>query len=348
MPRSPRLTAHHALATTLALLSDRELADLVESGVPLGAGVGGQVLRVDVGGRPVFVKRIRVTEAELAPGHARSTANLFGVPPFCHYGIGDVPSPGATAWRELDVHTMTTGWVRSGRLPNFPLTHHWRVLPASPEPLYEDLADVDRAVAYWGGDPALRARIEALRAAPARLTLFLEYLPATLHDWLSARLRTDDADAACALVERDLTALTGFLRERRLTHFDAHFGNILTDGRRLYLTDHGLALSARFRLTGRERDFLDRHRDYDRDYTATYLVKWLATDLYGYRGEERTAFVRACAEGLRPEGIPDAAAALLVRHARVADVMTDFERRLRGESRSTPYPAEAVRRAAAA
>ncbi|MFD5268180.1 hypothetical protein [Streptomyces sp. NPDC058335] len=43
-------------------------------------------------------------------------------------------------------------------------------------------------------------------------------------------MRTDDADAACALVERELTALTGFLRERRLTHVDAHFRNILTDG----------------------------------------------------------------------------------------------------------------------
>ncbi|MFD5268181.1 hypothetical protein [Streptomyces sp. NPDC058335] len=77
-------------------------------------------------------------------------------------------------------------------------------------------------------------------------------------------------------------------------------------------------------------------------------MKWLAADLHGYRGEERAAFVRACSEGLRPEGIPDATAALLVRHARVADVMSGFERRLRDESRSTPYPAEELRRAVAA
>ncbi|MFF9059546.1 protein kinase family protein [Streptomyces sp. NPDC014882] len=347
MTASSRLGAHHVLAGALGRLDDRELAALVATGVPLGTGVGGEVLRVDVEGRPVFVKRVRMTETELAPGNARSTANLFGLPPFCHYGVGDVPSPGTGAWRELAVHTMTTGWVRSGRLPNFPLTHHWRVLPAAPQPLHEGLADVDRAAAHWGGGPALRARIEALRSAPARLTLFLEHLPTPLHDWLGARLRTDGADAACALVERELTALTGFLREQRLTHFDVHFHNVLTDGRRLYLTDHGLALSARFRLTARERAFLDRHRDYDRHYATTYLVKWLATDLYGHRGEERAAFVRACAEGLRPTGIPDGAAALLVRHARVAEVMTGFERRLREEGRSAPYPAEALRRAAA-
>ncbi|MFD5268179.1 hypothetical protein [Streptomyces sp. NPDC058335] len=66
------------------------------------------------------MKRVRVTDTELAPGRTRSTANLSGPPPFCHYGIGDIPSPGATAWREPAVHTMTAGWVLSGRLPNLP------------------------------------------------------------------------------------------------------------------------------------------------------------------------------------------------------------------------------------
>ncbi|GGR60612.1 protein kinase family protein [Streptomyces aurantiogriseus] len=342
-----RLTAHHALATTLDLLSDRELADLVTSGTPLGTGVGGQVLRVDVDGEPVFVKRIRLTDTELRPEHTRSTANLFDLPPVCHYGFGDIAGPGLGAWRELAVHAMTTRWVLAGGFPGFPLTHHWRVLPAEPQPLYEDLADVDRAVAYWGGSPGLRARIEELRSASASLTLFLEYLPTTLHDWLAEKLRTDEADAACALVEEELTSLTAFLRDAHLLHFDAHFRNILTDGRRLYLADHGLALSPRFQVTAAERDFIDRHRGYDRAYTLTYLVQWLATDLYGYHDEERAAFVRACAEGLRPEGIPDGAAALLTRHARVATVMTDFQRRLRKESRSTPYPAEELRRASA-
>ncbi len=61
-------------------------------------------------------------------------------------------------------------------------------------------------------------------------------------------------------------------------------------------------------------------------------------------------FGLAAPGGLRPEGIPDGAAAALVRHARVAlarvaTVMTDAERRLREESRSTPCPAEALWRA---
>lgn len=200
-------------------------------------------------GRRVFVKRVPLTDTELLPEHARSTANVFGLPSSCHYGIGK--GPGFGAWRELAVHTMTTDWVLTGAFPGFPLTHHWRVLPDEPRPLPEELADVDRTVAYWGGSPQVRECLEALRTATASLTLFLEYIPHTLHDWLDARIRTEDADAACALVERGLTEAADFLRERQLLHFDAHFNNILTDGRQLYFADYGLALSSRFRLTPR-------------------------------------------------------------------------------------------------
>ncbi|WP_327312854.1 hypothetical protein [Streptomyces sp. NBC_01235] len=159
-----RRADHHALANSLGRLSDAELTALVDSGVPLGTGIGGQVLRVEVDGRQVFVKRIRLTEAELRPGRAQSTANVFGLPSFCHYGIGDVGSPAFGAWREPAVHTMTTDWVLSGRFMGFPLTYHWRVLPDGPRPLPDELADVDRVVAYWGGSPGLRERVEALRS----------------------------------------------------------------------------------------------------------------------------------------------------------------------------------------
>lgn len=42
MSRPARLAAHSELATSLALLSDHELAGLVESGVPVGTGIGGR------------------------------------------------------------------------------------------------------------------------------------------------------------------------------------------------------------------------------------------------------------------------------------------------------------------
>jgi hypothetical protein len=335
-----RLRTHADTAASLALLSDHALADLVASGTPAGTGIGGRASLLEVDGVRIFVKQVPLTATELQPDHVRSTANLFGLPPHFHYGIGAIGSPGFGAWRELAVHEMTTDWVRSGGFPGFPLLHHWRVLPDLPQPLPGDLADVERCVAYWGGG---RERVEALRTASASLTLFLEYVPHTLHDWFSAQLRTENAESACALVEQGLEAVTGFLRaQRQLIHFDAHFGNILTDGHRLYLTDYGLSLSSRFPLDPQERDFYDRHRDYDRAYALSYLVHWLVVDQYGLGRDAREAFIRTCADGSRPEGIPAAAAALISRHARLAVVVGDFNRRLERESRLTPYPHDDV------
>lgn len=333
-----RLARHAEVATALDLLSDHELAALVASGTPGGSGIGGRSTLIEVDGVQVFVKRVRLTDVERRPENVRSTANLFGLPTHFHYGIGSVPSTGFGAWRELALHTMTTNRVLSDSFAGFPLLHHWRVLPDGERPLPEEIADVERTVAYWGDTREVRERMEGLRTSTAELALFLEYLPTTLHDWLRAQVASGNTETACALVEQGLEEVVSFLHEHELLHFDAHFGNILTDGRRLYLTDHGLALSSRFRLAPRERVFFDTHRHYDRAYTRMYLVIWLVTELYGYRGEEREAFVRACAEGERPPGIPEAAAALITRHAGQAAVMSEFSRRFQEESRLTPCP----------
>ncbi|MFI5882495.1 protein kinase family protein [Streptomyces sp. NPDC051554] len=335
MAPTSRLNTHSDIATSLALLSDHELAELVEAGTPLGTSVGGRSAMIEVDGRTVFVKRMPLTDVERRPENVRSTANVFGAPTYCHYGIGAVPSPGFGVWRELAVHEMTTNWVLSGRFSGFPLLHHWRVLPDTPQPLPDELADVERNVAYWGGG---REHIEALRTASASLTLFMEHLPHTLHDWLSEQLRTDAPDTACALVEQGLEAVTGFLHEHQLTHFDVHFRNILTDGQQLYLADYGLALSPRFQLTADERDFYDHHRHYDRAYAFSYLVHWFVVDQYGYGRDEREDFIRACVDGKRPEGIPRAAAELISRYAQLGATVGDFNRRLCDESRLTPYP----------
>ena len=47
-----------------------------------------------------------------------------------------------------------------------------------------------------------------------------------------------------------------FLRQHGIVHFDAHFGNVLTDGDEYYLADFGLALDGTFELTATERRFL--------------------------------------------------------------------------------------------
>lgn len=132
------------------------------------------------------------------------------------------------------------------------------------------------------------------------------------------------------------------MNDRGLQHFDAHFENLLTDGERLYFADYGLAISDRFDLAESEAAFLARHQDYDYRYSLTHLTIWLVTALYGYRGQERTEFLRACAQGHRPTGIPPRIADIIVRYAPIAVVNSEFYRKLMQESTQTPYPAMPV------
>ncbi|WP_445525484.1 protein kinase family protein [Streptomyces cyslabdanicus] len=346
MSRGARLATHSAVSTALALCSDRELRDLVDAAVPMGSGIGGTSALLDVGGTPVFVKRVPLTDLERYPENVRSTANLFGLPSFCHYGVGVIGGPGFGAWRELAVHTMTTNWVLAQDYEGFPLMYHWRVLPHPGQLLPEELADVERAVAYWGGGAEMRRRIEAVRDSSASIALFLEYIPQNLHDWLGAQVKAGDeaAERACAMVVRQLEAGTSFMNARGLLHFDAHFQNILTDGERLFFADYGLAISSRFDLSKEEAEFFAAHQTYDPCYSVTHLVIWLVTALYGYKRDDRNAFVRACAQGEHPKGIPPQVSAILTRHAPIAAVMTDFYRKFQLESRQTPYPMEEIRR----
>ncbi|QMU79306.1 protein kinase family protein [Streptacidiphilus sp. PB12-B1b] len=346
MAHGARLADYQAASGSLARCSDSELGALVDAAAPMGSGIGGTSALLQVDGVPVFVKRVPLTDLERRPENVGSTANLFGLPAFCHFGVGTIGGPGFGAWRELAVHTMTTDWVLAGEHEGFPLMYHWRVLPHPGQALPRELADVEQALAYWGAGPGMRRRIEALRDSSASIALFLEYIPQNLHDWLGARIEAGDeaADRACAMVAGQLEAGVSFFNARGLLHLDTHFQNILTDGRRLYFADYGLSLASGFDLSDEEAGFFARHRSYDRCYTATHLVIWLVTALYGHRQDERSAFVRACAQGLRPTGIPARAAALIARHAPVAAVMTDFYRAFQRDSRQTPFPLEALRR----
>ena len=347
MSRSARLTAHGAVSTSLALFSDRALYELLETAEPMGSGIGGKSALVEVAGIPVFVKRVPLTDLEQQPAHVRSTANLFDLPAFCHFGVGTIGSPGFGAWRELAIHTMTTNWVLAEEHDGFPLMYHWRVLPDS-IPLPEELADVEHTVAYWEGRPQVRLRIEDLQQASASIALFLEYIPQNLHQWLTSQVEAgDDAtDRACAMVEKDLEAGIGFMNAKGLLHFDAHFENILTDGQHLYFADYGLAISSHFELSQAEIGFFDGHQDYDRWYAATYFVNWLVTALKGYREDDRDgryALVRSYAEGKHPTGVPPGVAAIIGRHAPLAAAVSDFNRRFQRQSRQTPYPVQEIR-----
>jgi hypothetical protein len=352
MAHGERVDRHNSVSTELALHSDWQLSALVERSRVLGTGIGGTSALLDVCGIPVFAKRIRLTDLERQPANIMSTANLFGLPAYCQYGVG---SPGFGAWRELAANTMTTNWVLAGRTAAFPLLHHWRVLPGV-APSSEETADIDSAVAYWGGSRAMRGRLHALAHASASIVLFLEFVPHNLVDWLAAQSTAGEGTTAavCALLESQLLATVDFMNANGLTHFDAHFGNILTDGHQLYFSDLGLATSPRFDLSAQEALFLQDHRTHDLGYAAMRLVNWLVTAFCGVGAPDegglraRTEHIRAYAAGSEPGGAPASVAAQIRRYAPVAAVMNDFYRELFSVSRATPYPAEKITRALAA
>lgn len=343
-PSNQRIQRYGVTSTALALLSNRQLGLLLDAQPLLGSGIGGTSTLLDIDGSPVFVKRVPLTDLERRAENVMSTANLFDLPTYCHYGVG---SAGGGVWRELAAHMMTTNWVLSGQSESYPLMYHWRVLtePSATPPPRGERDSLDRMVEYWHGSEPVRHRLEALRHATASVVLFLEYVPQNLYQFLRDRLTRGDAalEAACTMVERGLRDDVSFMNVNGLFHFDAHFANILTDGQRLYLSDFGLATSRRFELSAEEREFIEANRSHDGCHAMTQLVNWLVTAVAGVVGAaDRNTYIRRVAAGSPPSDAPPWAAAIIARYAPIAVVLNAFYWSLFGESRQTPYPTAAV------
>jgi hypothetical protein len=287
-----RLDAHARTSEALAKLTDAQLQSLLSAATPLGTGIGGTAAAMEVDGAQVFVKTVRLTDLERTAQNVQSTTNMFDLPLNYQYGLS---SAGFGAWRELAAHQLTTHWVVSGACESFPLLHHWAVLPRSPVAS----ADLERQVAAWNGSPRIRARLTAMERASASIVLFLERMPQDLVTFLA------EGEPVPHWVEADLLALTAFLRERHFVHFDAHFGNILTDGRQLYLSDFGQALSSTFTLSPDEAAFLEAHRDFDRSYVAMKLFAVTKDPRYAELADVMKGFFARLGEGDRTAPLPE-------------------------------------------
>ncbi|MFJ5234396.1 protein kinase family protein [Kitasatospora sp. NPDC088391] len=332
MDHGARTARYGTVRQRLAELDDRQVGEVAaEVGT---AGLGGRTGTVEVGGTPVFVKRVPLT----APERERSTANVFGLPGCYQYGIG---SAGFGAWRELAAHEATTDWVLARAYEGFPLMYHWRVVPDTPPTGAMDWAGgLERAVEHWGGDAAVRRRLEAIESAEHSLVVFLEHWPQTLGDWLDGH--PDRAGGAPhAWAEQEITRGVAFLRAHGTVHFDAHSGNLLTDGETVCFADFGLMLREDFELSPAEREFFERHRDYDRYHALGQLVR---RQLAGHRPDrqQQTDLLRAWVAGeagTDRAAMTATAAGLLDRHARTTLAFEEFRQRLLADRR-TPFPAE--------
>ncbi|MFC8191026.1 serine/threonine protein phosphatase [Cellulomonas sp. NPDC057328] len=330
-----RRARHDLASAALAARTDDDLTAMLRA-APAGAvGVGGGTSVLDVDGVAVLAKRVPITDRELA--HPHSTANLFGVPLTCQYGMHPLAGPGFGAWRELSANRLVTEGLLAGETESFALLHHWRVLPGRP-PVAAEHRDVEAVVAHFGGDPAVRTRLEELAGARSSLVLFLEHLPDPLVD------RLDEYAASPETFERRLLEPVAFLRSRRLLHMDGHFANMRADDGHVYLVDLGLATSPLFDLSDAEQDFVADHVEHDADYAATRLVNWLVTTVCGVPmpasgfPAARDAYVRRCADGDVPRDLPADVASLLARHAPAAARMNDFHRRLFDGDVHARYP----------
>jgi hypothetical protein len=353
MTHSNRISRWAQVSAALALQSDQQLSRLVDEAEQLAAGIGGTTLAFEIEGHKVFAKRLRLTDLERRPENQLSTRNIFELPTFCQRNVG---SAGFGVWRELAANMMTSGWVISRRLESFPLMYHWRVLEgaAAPgaAPLPNELADVEGMVSYWDGSEAMGARLRALADAKASVMIFLEHLPWNLSTWLDRQLAAgpQELEAACAMVERGLTVDIPLMNSLGLLHGDAHLGNILTDGHRLYFADLGLATSERFALSSDELGYLNHNASLDRAYVLAKWVNWLvkAWARTVSSPQDRMELVRLAAQGralheLIPD-LPSCVAAMIRRHAPIATLVNDFYVRLHSERRSAPYPRHDVER----
>lgn len=335
-----RAEIHARVSKVLGEQNNAQLRELIANGDRLHSGIGGNSHRIVVEGVPIFVKRIAVSHFELESNNSGSTENIFGLPLAFHYGIG---SAGFSAWRELAVHELTTEWVLSGRCPSFPLMYLSR-LDKNVEPpklnLEEWGGSVDEFVKFWDNAESVRTRATSINSANAELLLFLEYVPHNLYSWLGEqfRLGPQAAQAALEFAERELEKCNNFMCDNQFIHFDAHFANVLTNGKQIFLSDFGLSLMEKFGLNWTELNFLSTHqKSYDRSMAALNLVHTAITLHYG-KENWRERFSEHCKGKLLD--LPTHCEPTLHKHGTVAAEVASWLRTLRQAPTKIPYPAE--------
>jgi len=325
-------------------MSNAELISIFDRADDGRVSIGGATQSIRVADTPVFVKLVRLTDRERRAG-PECTANLFDLPTWYQYGVG-VGSTGFNAWREVATHQIVSGWVLDGACSNFPLLYHWRVLPGiAPETTATTSTDVDDAVRFWGNSPAVEARLRALNGSSTVIALFLEYVPFALCDWLPEQLTagTAQAERAVTLVDQQLLGAVAHMRSAAMSHFDAHFANVLTDGHRIYLSDFGLASAQRFQLNSSEQSFLRRTADHDLAYCAAALVNTIAaTSLRFTDPKERNDYVRRSAETGSATALDGVLADTVVRYAPVAAAVNDFYWQLHNGNLTAAYPTDPI------
>lgn len=245
-----RKQKYYKLNTKISYLSDKDINNLKKEKESTGWGKNA-IVQID--GEKVFVKKIAVTKLEY--DNQFDTANLYNVPVFCNYGIGSL---GFNCFRELAMHVKTTNWVLNDDIENFPLMYHYRIIKNEyPLKHFDKKNELKEYIKKWNNDKNIEKYAIAKDNAKYEIVIFLEYFPYVLYDLLKPDVKQVNSYIA------QMTKTIDFLKKNNIIHFDAHQGNIVSDGKTFYLTDFGLVLDIEFNLTDLERDFFKRNDYYD-------------------------------------------------------------------------------------
>lgn len=300
----------------LSEIGSEEISELLKNSEEIHSGIGGRAVKIEIEGIMIFAKEIALTDLEIK--HPKSTANLFELPTYYQYGVG---STGFSAWRELEAHQMTTGWVLNGECENFPLLYDYKIIKKSQTSEFDEEKNklFDHHQEYWGNSQAIRNRLEAINSSSHSIILFLENIPQNLEQYLRPKVATGKRDME--MLEKEIKTTTSFMESKNMIHFDGHSQNILTDGENIYFTDFGLATSLDFELSPKEREFFEKHRNYD-----------MALSLYAITWQPRTE------NGEEIHGLPEVDA-LSQRYKSMAQRMFQFLITLRKDlSKNTEFP----------
>lgn len=328
-----RKNSYTAISNLLATMSDLQISSLISTKEGFKTSIGGQSGAISLSGNSIFVKKLPLTDIERRPENIQSTANLFQLPPSCHYGIG---SPGFGAWREIFVHRMTTNWVLMDQCHSFPMMYHWRVLETDKiNKNHQEL--LEKEIIHWKDSLLVRHKVEAVQKATAEIVIFLEYIPQTLNQWLKSQLMKQEkvSDRAVSFVDQGINNIIAFIRSQGFIHFDAHVDNILTDGDCIYLTDFGLSLSKNFDLSDAEKDLFNTHQDYDQYWMITGLVYCIIVSKYGKEGWEFR--LKEYLDNSQKNFSPFIHS-ILVQYGRVVLKMFDFYKKLKRSPHLKQYP----------
>ncbi|MCJ8344665.1 hypothetical protein MJH12_03925 [bacterium] len=206
---------------------------------------------IDFGDNKVFLKRIPLTDLEY--NNQFCTKNSFDLPLCYQYGVG---SAGFGVYRELLANIKASQWVLKEEMVHFPLMYHYRIVPK----IFDSTELKPRSESYyhyWNNHGQIREYIKSRESSNYELLIFLEYIPHTLNTWLKNH---QSLSYSCYSQMKNITS---FLQQNGIVHMDAHFGNIMSDGKDLYLTDFGLILDKEFDLNQEESTFIETHQNYD-------------------------------------------------------------------------------------